>query len=144
MVCRDVMGMVIALERYLPHRCDQPKQKSSARQCRRDRRNLCFINFRRRISIRSNARAAREDCCAITTAPIRRVMMPGPGAKRKKIPAAATKMPPAMSNAFRTGPLLNCCRYLNCCWNRRPGMPALKRRQLCFRCFSMDVPQLNN
>jgi hypothetical protein len=94
--------------------------------------------------MRSNARAARNDSWAIMPAPIRRIMMPGPGAKRKKIPAAATKVPPMMINAFRTGPLLNCCRYLNSCWNRRPGGPALKRCQSCLRPFSMYDPRFTS
>ena len=36
----------------------------------------------------------------MSTAPMRRVMMPGPGTKRRKIPAAASKMPAVMRSAF--------------------------------------------
>ena len=41
----------------------------------------------------------------MSTAPTRRMMKPGPGTKRRKIPAAAVKMPAAMNNAFRAAPL---------------------------------------
>ena len=75
----------------------------------------------------------------MSTAPMRRMMIPGPGTKRRKIPAAASKMPMAMNNDFRAAPLRNRRRWRNCCWNRRPGKPALKRRQLCFKSFSMDT-----
>ncbi len=38
----------------------------------------------------------------MTTAPNKKMIMPGPGQKEKN-PAAAVKMPAAMNNAFRAG-----------------------------------------
>ena len=73
----------------------------------------------------------------MSTAAIRRAMIPGPGTKSRKTPAAAIKMPDASHNAFRVALLLNLCRSRNCCWNLRPGKPVLKRRQFCFRCVSI-------
>jgi hypothetical protein len=143
------MGMVVAIPTILPPVVETRLQSKAEQNpqrgpCLREPRKLCLINLRRWISIRSNARAAKDDCWAITTAPIRRVMMPGPGTKRRKTPDAASKMPPAINSALRTAPLLNRCRWRNCCWKRRPGKPALKRRQLCFRCFNMDDPRFTS